>query len=500
MSQTPPNLLMILIDDLGWADLGCFGSTFYETPNLDRLAKGGLRFTEAYASCPVCSPTRASLMSGQYPARVGITNYIPGNAWGKLMGVPYFHELPETVTALPQVLKGGGYATYHVGKWHLGETAERWPEAFGFDVNVGGCHWGAPKKGYFSPYGIATLEDGPDGEFLTDRLTEEALALLDRHCDSGDAAGRPFFLNLAHYTVHTPLQAPAELVAKYEAKAEDMGIDQDAVLEEGELMPCLHKRDQRVLRRRVQSHPVYAAMVETMDRSVGRVVDRLEQLGLLEDTLIVFSSDNGGLSTAEGSPTCNTPLREGKGWIEEGGNRVSQIAHWPAVIEAGGISAEPTTTPDLFATFVEAAGLELPADTEIDGVSLVPVLRGEAGFERGAIFWHYPHYSNQGGVPSCAVRKGRWKLAEYFEDGRKTLFDVVGDPGEERDRMDDEPEVAAELHTELVEWRASIEAKIPEVNPYYAEMVSGTRRVPNGAGLIDGKPVELTGAIPGSDH
>ncbi|MEM6551589.1 MAG: sulfatase [Planctomycetota bacterium] len=495
MSETRPNLVMILIDDLGWADLGCFGSSFYETPNLDRMAKGGLRFTDAYASCPVCSPTRASLMSGQYPARVGITNYIAGNAWGKLMGVPYFHELPRSVTALPEVLKGSGYATYHVGKWHLGETAEHWPQAFGFDVNVAGCGMGHPRHGYFSPYSIPNLEDGDEGEYLTDRLTDEAVALLDRHGTGGDAAGQPFFLNLAHYTVHTPLQAPAELVAKYEAKAEAMGIDQDAVLEEGEAMAGLHQIGKRMLRRRVQSHPVYAAMVETMDRSVGRVVDKLEALGLLDDTLIVFSSDNGGLSTAEGSPTCNAPLREGKGWIEEGGNRVSQIAHWPAVIDAGRITAEPTTTPDLFATFVEAAGQSLPEGTEIDGVSLMPVLKGEA-FERGAIFWHYPHYSNQGGVPSCSIRKGRWKLSEYFEDGRRTLFDVVTDPGETTDRLDAEPELAAELHAELVAWRASIEATIPGPNPYYEQMASGAMRAPDGAGLIDGKPVP----IPGSDH
>ncbi|MEM1211133.1 MAG: sulfatase [Planctomycetota bacterium] len=492
-----PNLVMILIDDLGWADLGCFGSSFYETPNLDRLAKGGLRFTDAYASCPVCSPTRASLMSGQYPARVGITNYIAGNAWGKLMGVPYFHELPRTVTALPEVLKGGGYATYHVGKWHLGETPEHWPQAFGFDVNIAGCGKGHPYKGYFSPYDLDNLENGPEGEFLTDRLTDEAVALLERHNADGEAAGQPFFLNLAHYTVHTPLQAPPELIAKYEAKAKAMGIDQDSVVEERELMPALHLSTQgrRITQRTVQSHPVYAAMVETMDRSVGRIVETLEALGVLDDTLIVFSSDNGGLATGEGSPTCNAPLREGKGWIEEGGNRVSQIAHWPAVIEAGRITAEPTTTPDLFATLIEAAGQPLPADTEIDGVSLMPVLKGET-FERGAIFWHYPHYSNQGGVPSCSIRKGRWKLSEYFEDGRQTLFDVVNDPGEATDRFAAEPGVASTLHAELVAWRASIEAKIPEPNPYYDEMVSGRMRAPDGMGLIDGKPVP----IPGSDH
>ncbi|MEM6757762.1 MAG: sulfatase-like hydrolase/transferase, partial [Planctomycetota bacterium] len=267
-----PNILFVLIDDLGYADLGCYGSIFYETPHLDRLAGRGLRFTDSYAACPVCSPTRASLLTGKYPATVGITNWIGGNPWGKLMGVPFFDRLPEGETTVAQALRDGGYHAWHVGKWHLGPES-RHPNRVGFENNVGGCHWGAPHEGYFAPWGIETLPDSLDGTYLTDRLTDEAVALIER----GAQADRPWFLHLAHYAVHTPLQAPPELVKKYEEKARALGLDPEGEIELGDPFPCLHKKDMRIARRTVQSHPVYAAMIENLDTNLGRTFAALQR-------------------------------------------------------------------------------------------------------------------------------------------------------------------------------------------------------------------------------
>ncbi len=480
--MTRPNIILILIDDLGWADLGCFGSSFYETPNLDRLAQRGLRFTDAYASCPVCSPTRASIMTGKYPANVGITNYIPGNAWGKLMGVPYFFELPKSETTVADALRAGGYQTWHAGKWHLGPEGN-WPSDRGFDRNIAGCHWGMPKQGYFSPYGCPTLSDGPEGEYLTDRLTTEAIHLIH---DLGD---KPFFLNFCHYAVHTPIQAPAELIKKYERKAKDLGLDQQQTYEEGEHFPCLHKKDQRVKRRLLQSDPTYAAMMENLDTNIGRLLDALDTEGIAENTLVMFTSDNGGLSTAEGSPTCNAPLLEGKGWMYEGGNRVSQIACWPGVIQPGTTTDVPVTSTDFFPTFLDAAGLDLMPGQHEDGVSLMPLLRGENKLDREAIFWHYPHYSNQGDTPACSVRAGDFKLIEHFEDSRLELFNLREDLGETHNLAAAQPETVERLHGQLVSWREVVGAKVPAVNPDYEAMLAGEKPCPNGSGVI-----------PGSDH
>lgn len=489
-----PNILLIVIDDLGWADLGCYGSDFYETPNLDRLAARGVRFTDAYAACPVCSPTRASLQTGRYPARVGITNFIPGNAWGKLMGVPFFDALPRGEVTLAQALAPAGYRRYHVGKWHLGGDGHG-PEDFGYEVNVGGGHMGAPSS-YFSPYRIPTLRDGPDGEYLTDRLTDEALSLTRKHSEGGEQTDAPFLMHLAHYAVHTPIQSPPELVEKYRRKTEAMGRDPADALVEGEAFPCLHKRGQRVTRRVVQSDPAYAAMVENLDTNLGRLFDGLENQGLADDTLILFTSDNGGLSTAEGSPTCNAPLREGKGWMNDGGNRVCLIAsppesrrpesRPPESSPAGGTTCVlAVTSPDVFSTVLDAAGVEPDTNIEIDGRSFLGVLQGETLEER-PIFWHYPHYSNQGGTPTCAVRHGDHKLIEYFEDGRLELFDVRRDPGEHHELSAEQPERVRQLHDQLVAWRKNIEAKIPEVNPHHADMVAGRMPRPDGHGRIPG--------------
>lgn len=466
--MTRPNIIFILIDDMGWRDLGCYGSSFYETPCLDALAREGVRFTNAYAAAPVCSPTRASVMSGKYPARVGITQYIGGKNEGRLCDVPYLHYLPLEETSVASALREGGYQTWHVGKWHLGDE-KFFPQRHGFDVNIGGCHWGHPAGGYFSPYKNPVLSDGPAGEYLTDRLTDEAIALLAKR----DRA-RPFFLNLWHYAVHTPIQAPAALVEKYRQKAARLKLDQIDPIIEGEVVPKLYAPGQtpvRVKRRMLQSHIEYAAMMENLDTNIGRLLAALDEHGLRENTLVVFTSDNGGLSTAEGSPTCNLPLSEGKGWSYEGGTRVCQIMRWPGVIGAGRTCGASTTSPDFYPTFLEAAGLPLRPEQHCDGVSLMPLLRGGESLQREAIYFHYPHYSNQGGTPTAAVIAGRHKLIQFFEDDSVRLYDLHADIAEANDLAAALPDVAGRLRRMLAAWQRDVLAKIPEPNPRWKPIV-----------------------------
>ncbi len=458
--MTKPNFIFILMDDLGWKDIGCYGSEFYETPNLDRLAQEGMRFTEAYAACPVCSPTRASIISGQYPATVGLTNFISGRAKGKLIDAPYIDHLSLEEYSLARALKAGGYHTWHVGKWHLGKSAY-YPDRHGFEVNIGGCHWGAPANGYFSPWGIPTLEDGPEGEYLTDRLTDEAIRLIENNDDG------PFFLNLWHYAVHVPIQARQEKIKKYKAKARAMGLDKLKTFEEGDFFPCEHKKDKRIKRRLLQSDPAYAAMIENVDENIGRLLEAVEKSGQAENTVVIFTSDNGGLATAEGSPTCNAPLAEGKGWMYEGGVREPLIIKWPRVISPGSLCYAPVTSPDFYPTILEMAGLEPMPEQHCDGLSLVPLCQGNEVPERKAIFWHYPHYGNQGGTPGSSVRSGDYKLIEFFEDGRLELYNLRHDAGEENNLVDEEPEKAQEMQRMLSQWRQDVEAKIPEPNPDY---------------------------------
>ena len=454
-----PNIIFILIDDLGWADLACYGSRFYETPHLDRLAAEGLRFTDAYAACPVCSPTRASIMTGKYPATVRITNYIPGAARGRLLSAPYLHYLPLEEVSLARALKAGGYATWHVGKWHLGDEPH-WPQHHGFDVNVGGWSAGMPRS-YFSPYSNPMLPDGPEGEYLTDRLTDEAIRLIR---SSGD---KPFFLNLCYYMVHIPIQGKPDYVARFAAKAARLGLDRRDPFEVGELFPSEHKRDQRVVRRLFQSDPGYAAMVWSLDENIGRLLRVLDEQGIADNTLLVFTSDNGGLATAEGSPTCNAPLAEGKGWMYEGGTREPLIVRWPGVTPPGSLCRTPVTSPDFYPTFLEAAGLDPMPDQHTDGVSIASLLAGGDRLDREALFWHYPHYANQGGTPGCSVRSGDWKLIEFFEDRRAELYNLRDDVGEDHDLSRENPAVTDRLRGLLGDWLRRVDARIPEPNPDY---------------------------------
>jgi arylsulfatase A-like enzyme len=455
-----PNIVLILIDDMGWRDLGCTGSDFYETPNIDRLAASGTVFTQAYATCPVCSPSRASILTGKYPASVGITEWIGGNNHGRLTGAPYRRKLSTEEVTVAKALHAGGYRTWHVGKWHLGGPGS-YPEDHGFEVNIGGYEAGWPEGGYFAPYENPRLPDGPTGEYLTDRLTDEAIRLVRGNRD------RPFFLNLWHYTVHTPIEGKPDLVAKYEAKAEKLGLDRMEALKQGEPFSFVEKRDKYIVRRLIQSDPGYAAMVENLDENVGRLVRALEESGQADDTVIVFTSDNGGLATAEGSPTTNLPLREGKGWMEEGGTRVPLSVTWPGRAKAGARCAAPVTGADLFPTFLEAAGLPLLPVQHRDGMSILPLIRGAERLGREAVFWHYPHYSNQGGTPGSSIRAGDLKLIEFFETGKLELYDLAADPEEKRDLAPADPGTSRRLHGMLKEWRKSAGARLPEPNPDY---------------------------------
>ncbi|WP_248930404.1 sulfatase [Paenibacillus hamazuiensis] len=457
-TERRPNIIFILIDDMGWKDLGCYGSSFYETPHLDRLAAEGMRFTEAYAACPVCSPTRASIMTGKYPATLGVTNWIGGHTKGRLIDAPYIDHLPSGEKTIAAALKEAGYRTWHVGKWHLGGRAY-YPDKHGFDVNIGGCDWGMPKFGYFSPYGIETLAEGPEGEYLTDRLTDEAIRLIRQN------DGTPFFLNLWHYAVHIPIEVDAELTERFAAKARELGLDRETAVVPGEPFPCEHKKDLRVQRRIIQSDPAYAAMIYNLDQNIGRLLEALEETGALDDTVILFTSDNGGLSTAEGSPTSNLPLNEGKGWMYEGGVREPLIVRWPGVVAPGTVCEAPVTSPDFYPTLLDIAGLPHEPQQHADGCSLISLLKGEGAPERDAIYWHYPHYGNQGGTPGSSVRAGDYKLIEFFEDGRLELYDLKNDISEEHNLAARFPELAERLRAKLAAWRKSVEAKIPPVNP-----------------------------------
>ena len=461
-----PNIVFILIDDMGWKDLTCTGSTFYETPNIDRLAAEGMRFTNAYASCPVCSPSRASVLTGKYPATVGVTDYIDWNggyhpAKGRLVDVPYIKQLPQCEYTLATALKDNGYSTWHVGKWHLGGSGYL-PQDHGFDVNIGGCEVGAPYGGgYFSPWSLPPLQDAevPDGTYLTDYLTDRAVDLI--HKDNAD----PFFLNMWYYSVHEPIEAKPEKIRKYEAKAEAMGLNEQDTFEEGESFNTERMKHQRIRRRLLQSDPVYAAMIESLDENVGRLLDALEESGKAANTIVIFTSDNGGLATAESSPTCNAPLAEGKGWMYEGGTREPLLVKWTDVVAPGSICTVPVTTPDFYPTLLDAARLDLIPEQHCDGVSLVPLLKGGDGLPRKAIFWHYPHYGNQGGTPGSSVRMGNYKLIEFFEDDRIELYDLENDPGEKHDLSQEEVELAQEMKATLQQWRQDVEAKIPQPNP-----------------------------------
>ena len=458
-ANKPLNVVFFLVDDLGFMDVGCNNpKTFYETPNIDRLAQTGMRFTNGYAANPVCSPTRYSIMTGKYPSRVGATNFFSGKRAGRFLPAPLNDRMPLEEVTIAEALKEHGYATFFAGKWHLGPTAEFWPRNQGFDVNKGGWSRGGPYGGkrYFSPYGNPRLEDGPPGEHLPDRLARETADFIEAHRQG------PFFAYLAFYSVHTPLMAPDDLVEKYRKKAERLGLDRrEQFAEEEQILPIDQPRRVRV----VQSHAVYAAMVEAMDRAVGKVLSKLDELGLTENTAVFFMSDNGGLSTSEGLPTSNLPLRGGKGWLYEGGIREPFLIRWPGVTRPGSTCDVPVISTDFYPTMLEMAGLPARPEQHRDGASLAPLLSGSGRLDREALFWHYPHYSNQGGFPGGAIRMGDWKLIERFEDGRVHLYNLKEDIGERHDLAEKHPERVAAMRRRLHEWYRQVDAKFLRPKP-----------------------------------
>lgn len=456
-----PNVLVIVADDLGQMDVGAYNAAcFYDTPNLDDLASSGMRFTSAYAANPVCSPTRYSLLTGKYPTRAAVTNWFTGKRTGRFAGAPFEDRMDLDETTLAEALRAAGYATFFAGKWHLGPTEEFWPTRQGFEINRGGFSRGGPYGGkkYFSPYGNPRLEDGPPGEHLPDRLARETLHFATQSRDA------PFFAYLCFYSVHTPLMAPEDLVAKYTARAEALGESIDFATE-AQVFPNAGERRVRI----VQNHAVYAAMVEAMDRAVGTLLDGLEQSGLTENTIVFFTSDHGGLSTSEGHPTSNLPYRGGKGWTYEGGLRVPLLVRAPGRTRAGSLSDTPVCSIDLFPTVVDLVGLtgfDAGGSRDVDGVSLRGVLGGAPALPKErSLFWHYPHYSNQGGFPSGAIRSGNWKLIERYEDGAAQLFDLEQDPGERNDLYATEPARAHDLREELHAWYQKVGARFLEPLP-----------------------------------
>jgi arylsulfatase A len=453
-ARKKPNVVLVLVDDLGWRDIGCYGPAsggFYETPNIDRLAADGMRFTDGYAACAVCSPTRAAVMTGRYPARLGVTDWIRSRFQGgkipadkknpaeyvggknkKMLCPPnaLWMELEELTIA--EALESAGYKSCHIGKWHLG--ADDWyPEKQGFDFNIGGCDFGQPPS-YFDPYfregqgQIPTLSPRREGEYLTDREADEAVSFIRRHKD------KPFFLYMAHYAVHTPIQAKENLTAKYREKS-----------------------------RYGQKNPAYAAMIESVDHAVGAICSVLNELNLTENTVFIFTSDNGGLSNV----TNNAPLRAGKGYPYEGGIRVPVIVRWPGVIRPGTVSLEPVTSVDYFPTICEAAGLSLPRDRAIDGVSLVEHLKsGSTRKLTRPLFWHFPHYRGDI-VPYSIIRDGDFKLIKRYDGETFELFNLKTDLSEKNELSQQMLEKVKELDTKLSKWLQAAGAKLPRPNPDY---------------------------------
>ena len=440
-----PNVVVFLADDLGWRDIGAYGQAFAETPRLDRLAREGTVFDAAYAACPVCSPTRAALLTGKYPPRVDITDWIPGGGSKDMPLVPPNDrdDLALEETTLAELLRARGYATFHVGKWHLGGSG-RLPEDQGFDVNVMGGHIGHPAS-HFYPYGRATGSrpaqshavpalppGGEAGEYLADRQATEAVRLITSVADGG----APFFLYLPFYGVHAPLEAPPELLAKYR-RLHDTPAGRAAA---GAM------------------RPVHAAMVESLDSAVGRVLDALDSLGLAEDTLVVFTSDNGGVSGA----TESAPLRGAKRSLYEGGIRVPLIVRYPGVARAGLRSDAIAITQDVFATVAVAAGATLPPEVAVDARDLSPILSTRAAaLDREAIYWHFPHYLSAVVPPGGAMRRGRFKLVESYGDLPPELYDLAVDPAEAHDLAASDPERVADLRRRSAAWRSSVGARMP---------------------------------------
>lgn len=447
-ADTSPNVVLFLIDDMGWNDIGASGSDFYKTPNIDQLAAGGMRFTNGYAACNVCSPTRAAVMTGKYPARLLLTQWLPSGRWdskkNKLQEGRYLSNLPLEEFTIAEALREGGYKTAFMGKWHLGPLPYYYPEHQGFDVNVAGRDYGAPGSYWYPFEGSWTIPttklkvfkdnplSGKEGDYLVDRLAEEGDKFVRENSD------KPFFLMMSHYAVHSPLQGKPDKIAKYEKVPED-------------------KR---------QGDPRYAAMVESVDDSVGRILKAVKDMGVEDNTLVIFTSDNGGMWKA----TSNSPLRANKGSNYEGGLRVPVIIKWPGVVKPGSVSEVPVISSDFYPTILGVTGLPKRPLQHLDGVDLSPVLKNQGQLDREAIFWHYPHYNQHpSSFPSGVIRKGDWKLIEKYDTGELELYNLATDMGESTNLAKKEKKKTRELLKELKAWRAEVDADPMRPNPLYQE-------------------------------
>lgn len=506
------NVIFFLVDDLGWSDLGYEGSSFYETPNIDNFARENMQFSEAYAACHVCSPSRASILTGTYPARLHLTDWLPGRknfSFQKLKNAEVVQHLPYNQLTLPEVLKQHGYRTAIIGKWHLGEDSAS-TKRQGFDFQLPDYNVGWPKGSYFSPFGMKGLDDGPKGEYLTDRLTDEALKYMDKNKD------HPFFLYLAHFAVHDPVEGRPDLVAKYEKKLSgvsktktpfilEQNPDMNNPLSQQQLAARLNDQaysgygnlpDRTVKVKQQQDNAQFAAMVESVDESLKRVIDKVKELKLEDNTIIIFFSDNGGMSAMNiGNParrsapgkldkafsTSNLPLRGGKGWLYEGGIREPLIIKWPGREGTGEVTSVPVISTDFFPTILSMVGIRMPGSYNKDGMDLTPLWRDDrraadiSAIENRPLFWHFPQYSNHGAQsPGGAVRYGDYKLIEYFENNKVQLFDLKKDPGEHHDLVTVMPKKAKELKDMLHRWRIKVKANMPAANPDYDPALSNS--------------------------
>jgi len=458
--QAPPNVLFIIADDYGYHDLSSQGSAYYETPHLDRLAARSMIFTSGYAANRVCSPSRASIMSGKSPARHGITDWIgarTGTDWreqgrhSKLLPPDYVDHLPHEYEVLPEAMKQEGYTTFFAGKWHLGEEGS-YPEDHGFDINQGGFEAGGPYTGgYFSPFNNPKMEDHPEekGMSLPEKLAKETNTFIEQN---GDA---PFFAFLSFYAVHAPIQTTRDYWTKYRDKADSMGIAETG-FEMGYFLPI----------RQVQDNPIYAGLVQHMDDAVGSVLETLREQGVDDNTIVIFTSDHGGVAAGDDYATSNRPLRGGKGYQYEGGLRVPYFISVPWLDHQGTENDTPVTGTDFYPTILDLVGAELRPEEHEDGVSLVPLLEGGAIADR-PLYWHYPHYGNQGGRPSSAIRQGRWKLIRYHADSSEVLYDLEADLEEQADVFEEHPEVTERLSVQLTDYLSETGAKFPRNDPQY---------------------------------
>ena len=452
ISKKKTNFVFFLVDDMGMMDLGTYGSTVQETPNSDQLAKTGMKFNYGYAACPVCSPTRASIMTGRHPVRVDITDWIPGssnNKKNKLLHPEDRDNLALKEVTIAEELKSHGYQTFFAGKWHLGNEGH-WPTDQGFDINIGGHHRGSPPGGYYAPWNNPALEAKKKDEYLTERLTEESTRFLEKRNQD-----KPFLLYLSYYNIHTPIQPYRKHIDHYQKKAEKFSGTTPTEQE--------HLGQTRMR----QDNPALASMVAAVDDSVGTLLAKLNELGLSDDTVVIFFSDNGGLSTKpKMGPGSNSPLRAGKGWLYEGGVREPTIIRAPGVTQAGSVSNQPMVSMDFFATMLELAGLPLRPNLHMDGRSLLPELKGKKGKPR-PLYWHYPHYHGSTWKPGASIREGDWKLIKFYDQEKVELYNLKKDPSEKKDLAKKNSAKSKELENKLLAWQKQMNAKLPKPNPNY---------------------------------